>query len=312
MKVKQDYDVGVIVGRFQVHELHKAHIDLIQTVCTRHDKVLIFLGLSPLMVTTENPLDYESRKQMILEKFPKVNVLYVKDQFSDQVWSKKLDEQIADVTSPAQSVVLYGSRDSFMGHYHGKYSTQELEQEQYVSGSEVRKTISRSVRATPDFRAGVIWASHGKFPTCYPTVDVAIFSRSGDKVLLGRKSNEEQYRLIGGFADPNSYSYEDDARREVQEEASIEISDPVYVTSAKVEDWRYRKERDCIKTLLFRATHVGGDPRPDDDIAEVKWFDVAGFLPDMANIMPNHRVLLRKALEAQKANPTKWEEWKND
>ena len=71
MQVKTDsYDVGVIVGRFQVPELHPGHIDLIQTVCDAHDKVVIFLGLSPLMVTRENPLDFESRKQMILAKFP--------------------------------------------------------------------------------------------------------------------------------------------------------------------------------------------------------------------------------------------------
>jgi bifunctional NMN adenylyltransferase/nudix hydrolase len=53
-----------------VPELHDAHKDLIETVCDKHDKVIIFLGLSPLMVTRENPLDFESRKQMILEQFP--------------------------------------------------------------------------------------------------------------------------------------------------------------------------------------------------------------------------------------------------
>jgi bifunctional NMN adenylyltransferase/nudix hydrolase len=71
MRLQEDsYDVGVIVGRFQVPELHDAHKDLIETVCDKHDKVIIFLGLSPLMVTRENPLDFESRKQMILESSP--------------------------------------------------------------------------------------------------------------------------------------------------------------------------------------------------------------------------------------------------
>ena len=31
-------DVGVIVGRFQVHELHQAHRELIQYVMDRHDR----------------------------------------------------------------------------------------------------------------------------------------------------------------------------------------------------------------------------------------------------------------------------------
>lgn len=299
MKVKDEHDVGVIVGRFQVHELHQGHLDLLQTVTKRHAKVLVFLGLSPLRVTKENPLDFESRKQMILDKFPKVTVLYVKDVGDDNVWSKRLDEQITDNITPSQTAVLYGSRDSFITHYHGKFSTQELEQDAYFSGTEVRKTISRSVRSTVDFRAGVIWASASTFPTCYPTVDIAIFSRSGDRILLGRKPNESLYRLIGGFADPGSESYEDDARREVLEEASIEITDPIYVGSQKVDDWRYRSEQDCIKTILFIAFHKSGDPRPDDDIAEVRWFKLEDLKEGLTlhdTVIPSHQHLVERAI----------------
>ena len=179
MSVKQDrYDVGVIVGRFQVPELHVAHRALIEHVCQEHDKVLIFLGLSPLMVTRENPLDFEARKQMILAAFPHVNVLYIKDVHSDEVWSRKLDEMVSDNVTPAQSVVLYGGRDSFINHYHGKYPTQELEQDVWVSGNEIRAEISKkSVKSSPDFRAGVVWAAYSQFPTAYPCVDVAIFGK---------------------------------------------------------------------------------------------------------------------------------------
>lgn len=277
MELQQEmYDVGVIIGRFQVHELHDAHKDLIQTVCERHDKVMIFLGLSPLMVTSENPLDFEARKQMILKEFPTVTILYAKDMPSDEVWSKRLDEMIADNTTPAQSVVLYGSRDSFIKHYSGKHPTAELVQEVFISGKEIRKDIARkSVKSDPMFRAGVIWASQSSFPTAYTTVDVAVFNEDGSKILLARKEHEKQYRLIGGFSDPRSDSFEADARREVQEEAGIAITDPVYVGSFKVDDWRYRKERDCIKTLLFEAKVFSGSPRADDDIVEVRWFDLS-------------------------------------
>jgi len=171
---KPSADVGVIVGRFQVHELHTAHLDLIQSVCSEHEKVIIFLGLSPLMVTQNNPLDFESRKQMILDKFPNVIILYIKDSHSDEIWSNDLDEKIKDILGPNQSAVLYGSRDSFISRYHGKYSTQELMQEIYVSGSETRKSISKKVKNAPEFRAGVIWAAYNQYPKCYPTVDVAI------------------------------------------------------------------------------------------------------------------------------------------
>ena len=87
---RPQYDVGALVGRFQVHELHEAHKALIQHVFDNHEKVIIFLGLSPLPVSFNNPLDFESRKQMILAEFPEAIVLYCKDTVSDEVWSRMI------------------------------------------------------------------------------------------------------------------------------------------------------------------------------------------------------------------------------
>lgn len=276
MKAKTDeqHDVGVIVGRFQVPELHQAHEDLIESVITRHDKVIIFLGLSPVPVTRENPLDFEARKQMLLDRFPKVIVAYAKDMASDEVWSKKLDSQIGDLTTPAQKPVLYGGRDSFIAHYSGKFPTVELEPEVYVnfSGSEIRKQIaSRSTKATPEFRAGASWAAWSRFPVCYPTVDVAILNDDENELLMAKKPHEDKWRFIGGFADPSSPSLEADARREVAEEAHIEITDPKYIGSCIIDDWRYRTEADKIKTTFFVAKFFSGSPKPDDDIEELGW-----------------------------------------
>lgn len=269
-------DVGIIVGRFQVPELHSAHLELIQTVCDRHGKVVIFLGLSPLMVTRENPLDFEARKQMLLDAFPNVNVLYIKDRPSDAIWSSRLDSMIADITTPSQTVMLYGGRDSFIKHYTGAHPTEELESSVYISGSEIRKEVSKaSTHGNPEFRRGVVWAAFSQFPITIPTVDVAIFNEDYSKILLGRKADEDKYRLIGGFADPSSASYEADARREVLEETGLSITDPQYIGSYLINDWRYRREPDRkIKTLLFAAKVLSGSPKAADDIAEVRWFDL--------------------------------------
>lgn len=293
MKHKTDvYDVGVIVGRFQVPELHEAHVALIQTVCDHHDKVLVLLGVSPLRATQSNPLDFEARKQMILEAFPHVSVLYIKDSVSDEAWGKKLDEIVGDFLTPSQTAVLYGSRDSFMGHYGGRYPMQELESETFVSGREVRRAVARrSVRASADFRAGVVWAAFNRFDTSFPTVDVGLFDETGSRILLGQKADETMWRLFGGFGDPKSPSYEVDARREVEEESGVAITEPEYIGSCIIDDWRYRGERDCIKTLLFRAKLMYGAPRPGDDIATVRWFVVAD-LNIERDIMPAHRPLV--------------------
>lgn len=284
-------DVGVLVGRFQVHELHDAHRDLINYVCDRHEKVIIFLGVSPLPVSTSNPLDFEARKQMILAEFPDVNVLYAPDHPSDEEWSKKLDRQINDLCAPGQTVLLYGGRDSFISHYSGGFLTEELLLEAFRSGTEIRREIARSrTKASPEFRAGVIWASQARFPTAYQTVDVAVFNEDRTKMLLGRKDGEKLLRFIGGFSDPRSESLEADAAREVSEEASVEIGDIRYIGSLRVNDWRYEREPDCIKTALFAAKYTFGRPVPGDDIIEVRWVDAASLKP--GDLVPSHRPLL--------------------
>lgn len=287
------YDVGVLVGRFQVHELHDGHLDLLDHVFENHDRVIIFLGVSPLPNSASNPLDFESRKQMLLDEYPQANVLYVNDHPSDHVWSRKLDEQITSLVLPGQSVMLYGGRDSFLPHYHGRFPTQELMQDMVLSGTEIRRQIARgSARNSPDFRAGAIWASMSRFPTAYQCVDVAVFNEDQSRILLGRKrSDGERFRFFGGFSDPSSEALEQDARREVKEEAGIDITDPVYVGSAKIDDWRYRYERDCIKTALFRAKYLSGRPTPGDDIdGEVKWFDLTDLNEE--TLVPAHHPLL--------------------
>lgn len=288
---QEQYDIGVIVGRFQVHELHQAHRDLINYVCAKHEKVIIVLGLSPLPVSTNNPLDFESRKQMLLAAYPDVNVLYIKDMAEDVPWSARLDGLVRDVVTPRQSVVLYGGRDSFIAHYTGKFPTQELVQTTFMSGTAQRKEIARSsTRASADFRAGAIWASQSRFPTVYTTVDIAILNEDGTRLLLGRKPGETLYRFLGGFADPASESFEHDARREVAEEGGIEVGDLKYIGSFNIEDWRYRNEPDCIRTLLFTAKYLHGRPTPGDDIEEVRWFDADDL--KIMEIMPLHRPLM--------------------
>lgn len=302
--LEQQYDIGVIVARFQVHELHPAQRELILHVCQNHAKVVILLGLSPLPTTLNNPLDFEARKQMILAEFPDVIVLYVRDQYDDFVWSRKVDEIIKDVAAPGQTVILYGGRDSFLPHYEGVFPTQELAdtQDRFLSGTAVRRAIGKAAtKGSADFRAGVIWASQARFPTAYQCVDIAPLNEDRTKVLLGRKPNEKQFRFLGGFSDPRSESLEQDARRETMEEAGVELAETIYLGSTVVDDWRYRNEPDCIKTALFAGKVLHGSPRPGDDIEEVRWFDLPFVkVPGGSDsyitenkINPGHRTLLQ-------------------
>lgn len=293
-EVTKKYDIGVIIGRFQVHELHDAHKEMINEVLTRHEKVILFLGVSPTLSTKRNPLDFLSRKVMFEEEYgTRISaILPLHDKKLDTVWSNQVDTKIREVV-PMGSVVLYGSRDSFIPHYKGRYDIIELVPSSLVSATEIRKAVSKKVERTKEFRAGVIYACFNSFDLVHPVIDVAIMNDDETKVLLGRKHQEEQFRFIGGFADVADENLEQTVRREAQEETGLDIGGITYIGSMKVRDWRYRNDAErSIMTSFFKAKKVSGHEQGADDIAEVKWFNVADLKTE--DLVGEHDQLLIK------------------
>ena len=290
--------VGVIVGRFQVPYLHDAHCDLIETVIEERSRVIICLGISPAMVTRRNPLDFEARKQMILQDYPDVTIIPIMDVQSNDQWSANLDKAVSEILTPREKAVLYGSRDSFIAHYTGKFPTEELVPDHMVSGTDLRKISSERVKCSQEFRDGVIWAANNQFPKTWICVDVAILNSFGTQVLLGRKPTERKFRFIGGFVDPTDESLEAAAIREAHEEAGqLELTAPKYICSMLTNDWRYRSEVDKITTSLFVTSVVFGSPIAGDDIEEVKWFDLDEFKSDLEyKIVEGHIPLMEKLI----------------
>lgn len=298
MKIKTDNaDVAIVVGRFQVAELHEAHKELIDSVKSLHQRVIIVLGLSNVIGTQSNPLGFEPRRQMIQEEYPDIDIVYLKDYKSDKVWSKKLDEIVHDLIGPNQTAVLYGSRDSFIKYYSGKLPTLELVATKVVSGSEIRERLAKKATSSYDWRAGAIWQAFNQFRKVYPTVDAAI-QRDG-KILFVKKPNEDNWRFPGGFADINSFSYEDDAIREAKEETGLTCTNPVYIGSFKIDDWRYKDGIDCIKSILFLmdAPNISESAEVADDLKGGKcaWFNLND-LEEM-NIEKEHVILFRTLKE---------------
>jgi bifunctional NMN adenylyltransferase/nudix hydrolase len=288
-------DIGVMIGRFQVHELHEGHHDLIKTVMKHHQKVLILLGVSPAKSTRNNPLDFKSRELMLRASYPNLTVLPIYDVGNDEEWSKEVDKKIREVFSIG-SVTLYGSRDGFIPYYKGQFPTVELEARFKVSGSEIRKSLSNEVVSDPKFRHGVIYATHDKYPTSYTTVDAAIMDEHG-RLLLGRKKNDAKgkWRFIGGFVDINLDScLEEAVKREVMEETgSLGVGEPIYVGSASIKDWRYKNEQDGIMTSLFVIPYIFGNPAASDDIDDLKWFDVKKLIETEGyQLVEEHKPLL--------------------
>lgn len=286
---------GVIIGRFQTPELHSEHIKLIQYVLDRHEKVILFLGISPTLANKKHPMDFITRKYMIEEQFgiSKLIIMPLSDNKSDEIWSKQLDSKIKEVF-PLGSVTIYGSRDSFIPYYKGVNKTLELQPDVFVSATDIRELASKKVISSPEFRAGIIYSVYNQFPVVYSTVDIAIIK--DDEILLGQKLGENEWRFIGGFVDNTDESDEAAAKREVLEETGLEVADLEYICSMPVNDWRYRRIKDrSIMTRFFKAKYIFGCPTPQDDINALKWFKLT---PELENILvEEHKKLFKKLIK---------------
>lgn len=282
--------LAVVVVRLQVPELHAGHRFLLNNVINMHDDVLVVLGESEALLTDKNPLDFETRKKMVQSCYPNVRVTSLQDNECDQHWSDMLDlvveKHLYVSTDPA---IMYGSRDSFLAHYSGRFDRIVLPSVTSVSGTEIR-SVKVEAKATPDFRLGVLYATQSRYPTSYQVVDVAVLNEDRSQVLLGGKDGDNgKWRFIGGFVNPTDTSLEHAARREVAEELGIEAADFTYIASKRIEDWRYPVGgKDGMLSAFFIAKFVFGSPLAADDITRAKWFPVVDLIE---NLVPAHKAL---------------------
>jgi bifunctional NMN adenylyltransferase/nudix hydrolase len=291
---------GVIVGRFQVNDLHDGHMELFRIVRSRHNRVLVFIGVAPAGLTRNNPLDYETRRRMIQAKFPDISTAPLPDVNNDVFWSENLDKEISkQLSADFGEVTLYGGRDSFVPHYHGRHKPVELPIEVKVSGAEIRDRLTNTVMESADFRSGCVYTVNNIRPRVIPCVDIIIARdatlNENDRrtlILIARKCGEVGWRFVGGHAEVTSPDFESDAKREAYEETHCDVDSLEYIGSALVDDWRWRKDPDKIKTLIFIGWTSSSLAEAHDDIAEARWVAL-GFLENIF-IVPEHVVIYEK------------------
>jgi NAD+ diphosphatase len=122
-----------------------------------------------------------------------------------------------------------------------------------------------------DFRA---------YPRHSPAV-IVLITRGDDEVLLGRSARfpTGMYSTLAGFVDPGE-SAEDAVRREIREEAGIEITEPQWFGS---QSWAFPHSL----MLGFTAEWASGEIAADDDeLEDLQWFtrDALPVLPPPASI----------------------------
>jgi bifunctional NMN adenylyltransferase/nudix hydrolase len=295
--------LGVVLGRFQLPDLHDGHKYLLNWGLDKYDVVIVALGTSSVLDSIRNPLDFETRCSMIDSYYKSfgatryMGCVKVMDQKLDDVWSIKLDEAIKKHFGPMfkafNQIDLIGGKDNSLSYYSGSFSKVEIPvhvDHAHINATDIRNNIKEHIDST-DFRKGIIYQINSEYPKVYATVDIAIFNETRDQILLGRKPNETLFRFPGGFSDPTDESFEQAAKREAREEVSnIELGDFKYLGSMRIDDWRYRKEKNKIITSFFETKYLWGAPKASDDLAEVKWFKLTD-LKD--NLVQEHVKLLK-------------------
>jgi 8-oxo-dGTP diphosphatase len=107
-----------------------------------------------------------------------------------------------------------------------------------------------------------------------PLIGVSVVVRRGDRVLLVKRGREP---LIGLWAFPGGLvelgeRLVDAAKREVREEAGIEIEELEQVDLAEIVG---RDPNDTVDShyvlIVFAARHGSGEPVAGDDAAEARW-----------------------------------------
>ena len=275
METKPRNGVGVVIGRFQVHELHAGH-RLLLNEAAKHGKMLAFIGVSKRLVTRDDPLDYPSRERMIREAYPKASMAPLYDQPTDEGWTRILDQTI-NAMFPTDGATLYGGRDSFKPHYKGTRMVIEIDEIPVLSGTEVREQVGNIIQNSRDWRAGAVYAAFNQYPRLNPCVDIAIIRKNEygvAEVLLGLREHEMgKHRFPGGHIDTTDACAEDAAKREALEETGLEINNLRYVCQRKVDSWINTKNY-IIYTTLFVADYTFGAAQAGDDLDKTKWVPV--------------------------------------
>lgn len=108
-----------------------------------------------------------------------------------------------------------------------------------------------------------------------PTASALCVDDEG-RLLLARRAGrpfEGEWDFPGGFLDEAEHPL-DAVRRELKEEAGVEI-EPLEFLGVWID--RYSEDESGPATLNFywTARILEGEPNPDDDVAELRWFDPA-------------------------------------
>lgn len=133
---------------------------------------------------------------------------------------------------------------------------------------------------TDPFKPTCDECGHVFYQNSKPTASTLILNDQ-NQVLLGRRAidpSKGKWDVIGGFLNLGEHPTQG-AIREAKEETGLDV---------KIEKLlgifmdTYGDTGYSTLNICYTATVVGGEPKPNDDAAELKWFDISNLPDDMA------------------------------
>ena len=114
--MNKPYDTGLLVGRFQT--FHKGHQKLVETGLMLCDRLLILVGSSQECGTERNPLNIQTRVEMIRNVYPTERVMvYGLADLTDETdirpeWGRYVLENTDRYIYKAPEIMIYGNDEA--------------------------------------------------------------------------------------------------------------------------------------------------------------------------------------------------------
>lgn len=296
--------LGVLIGRFQVPQMHEGHRFIVRRMLEQCDEVLILFGSANRTRSVKNPFTYRERREATHRLFPSVITAPLNDYlYNDSQWmadvAATIQGVLESVTSDHQEnfeVVLYGHHKDGNDYlkWFPQYDYVNINSDIDISGTEVRNSfmhlLPENVQADAAYFAKER-ETFNKYP--YPaSLNIccgdAVVECLGHILLIKRKftPGAGNWALPGGHKNTNE-TFLECALRELAEETNLRIPLPVLLGSIKSTRLFDSPKRSSGIPKLTVAVHMVVKPNPDgslprangsDDAAETSWVPISDIL----------------------------------
>lgn len=298
--------LGVLIGRFQVPEMHEGHRFIVKRMQEQCDEVLILFGSANRARSVKNPFTYKERTTAAHNLFPGVWTAPLNDYlYNDSQWMADVAATIALMQAEIKHVCRYDQELKIVLYGHHKDGNDYLKwfpQYEYVninsdidvSGTEVRNSFMHMLPENVQADAAYFIKERITFKD-YPYPDSlniccadAVVECLGHILLIKRKftPGAGSWALPGGHKNTNE-TFLQCALRELKEETNLRIPEPVLIGSIKSTRLFDNPRRSSGIPKLTLAAHIVVKPNPDgslprangsDDAAETRWLPVSDVL----------------------------------